>query len=156
MSKMELYESQGRKMAVDIRGAITQGLDTIFSQLTQIVEDFTLERKTDGTYNPQSGSVEGVSTSTHNFSGLLFDIKDVPGRFGGTDTESDALEIGDKKLLVRKSDMDADLAGFITRGELSVENLSITREKDSTKWQVVRFKEDPTRTLSTITIRRAK
>lgn len=133
-------------MSLDIQGLVANGLDIAFTQLGQLVKQTSFKRKVDVAYDTSTGEVGGIDEEM--VIGCLFlDSEQVDGRFAfGGEIQGDAVEVGDKKLLIKAKDLVFELN----------KDLVVTRIVDSSKWSIVNYKVDPTESLYEVHIRRAK
>ena len=133
-------------MSLDIQGLVSNGLNIVFTQLAQLVKQTSFKKLADVAYDTSTGEV--VATEEEMLIGCLFlDSEQVDGRFAyGGEIQGDAVEVGDKKLLIQAKDLVFELS----------KDLLVTKIVDSSKWAIVNYKVDPTESLYEVHIRRAR
>jgi hypothetical protein len=130
---------------IDIKSLVEGGIETAFSQLSQIVEEVTFSRF-NGQYDTVTGDVSGGSEEvTVNCLFLESNVEDA--RFSyKAEMLDDAAEIADKKILARKKDFNS----------IQVSNeFKVLRVKEDTSWIIIDTILDPTETLYEFKVRRS-
>lgn len=135
-------------MPTDIKQVVKQGVFTAFQHLSSLVEPITLKQPKTGTYNPSTG-VTTNSNAGFPLEGIFVDFELGDGRYKNAEISQDAIEIGDKNLLLKAAD--------IVNSPIELRNGdTVTQTSGGAVYTIFNIKIDPTNSLYEIHLRGTK
>lgn len=132
-------------MALDIKRFVESGLETAFTQLENVVEKLTMILPSDGEgYDVETGEIVAKENS-EVVMGIFLGTKEKMPQLsgGGTDFNEESVRVGDLKVLVKASDINFEVS----------DDLEVVRDFDKTRWKVMDFMLDPTKSMYTFDLR---
>lgn len=124
--------------AIDIPAIAKTAVDIAFSQFASIGRPVTF-KGIPGTYDPATGNI-GEGTGDTTVTGLISIFREMPGQVG-----SEKAQAGDYKVFLKNTDLvEAGIKVVVDR----------TVRFDSQDWRIVDCREDPSRRLVTLIVRR--